>query len=367
MASPPKPTAPDLFDAMREDFEGRRRRKFAAGLLVALIDFMESLGTPAMKLSGLEDFYASFPPQKTTAQGLGANTLIVTKPGGGTDSIRPYYNRIEGFFRNEQKRYDFPSAAPHATQAWKDYEAWIGLLATFDQKTLTELRGKVVAYVLDKLPSQEIDPSEIVKDPPVFAIFLNDFDFRATGKGEATGSGFQGAVFAYIRADSPHLQVEVDKTRTGSKRVHRVGDVDAWDGSRLVKTCEVKHFKVMAKDAADYTAFAGEAAKRRADAYLVAEDFEEGARERIESLGIRTMTLIDLKHHVSVWDPLKQQIALQAFEYFITHREQNSSLALRFKNFCLEKGFLHAWSRPLVDDFGDQIGLLILDDAWKAG
>lgn len=308
-----------------------------------------------------------FPPQSETGTGQKANALRVRTPSGKTASIRKHYNRVESFFRNEQKRYDYPSMAPHATQAWTDYQDWIGLLATFDQQTLSALREKVVAYVLDKLPSQEIDPSEIVKAPPVFAIFLKEFNFRATGKGEATGSGFQGAVFAYIRADSPHLQVEVDKTRTGSKRVHRVGDVDAWDGSRLVKTCEVKHFKVMDRDATDYTAFAGEAASRRADAYLVAEDFEEGARESIEALGIHTMTLADLRHHVSVWDPLKQQNALQAFEYFITHREQSSSLAIRFKTFCLDKGFRHAWSRPLVDDFGDQFGLLILDDAWKAG
>ncbi|ACC72576.1 hypothetical protein PPMP20_26565 [Paraburkholderia phymatum] len=360
-------SADDLFAAMKSDFEGKRRRKFAAGLLVALIDFMKALDTPSLKLKGLDEFYAKFPRQIKTAAGLGANTLIVSKPAGGTVSIRPFYGAIENFFRNKEKRYDFPSAAPHATQSWPDYVDWIGSLATFDLPTLDSLRDKVVKYVLEKLPSHEVDSSEIAKDPPVFEIFLRDFNFRAVGRGEPTGSGFQGAVFAYIRADSPHLQVEVDKTRTGSKRVHRIGDIDAWDGSRLVKTCEVKHFKVMTADAIDFTAFAGEAGKRRAGAYLVAEDFEsEETRSAIEELGVKTMTLEDLKHHVSVWDPLKQQIALQAFEYFITHREQNSSLTSRFRQFCLDKGFRYVWSRPVVDDYGNQVSLLVLDESWKA-
>jgi hypothetical protein len=360
-----KLTADDLFLAMKEDFEGRRRRKFAAGLLVALIDFFKALGTPELKIQGIADFYATFPRQSTTSSGLGANTLIVSKPGGGTASIRPYYGAVENFFRNQQKRYDFPSAAPHATQSWSDYTDWIESLVTLDVDTLDSLRTKVITYVLEKLPSHEVDPSEIVKDPPVFEIFLRDFNFRAVAKGEPTGSGFQGAVFAYIRADSPHLQVEVDKTRTGSKRVHRIGDIDAWDGSRLVKTCEVKHFVVAVKDAIEFTAFAGEAAKRRAGAYLVAEDFEDGARDEIELLGLRTMTLADLRQHVSVWDPLKQQIALQSFEYFITHREQNSSLTKRFRQFCFDKGFRSAWTRPIIDDYGNQVGLIIRDETWK--
>lgn len=178
---------------------------------------------------------------------------MIVKVGDRTSSIRPFYNKVENYFRSEMKRYDYPSAAPHATQAWSGYQHWIDSLVAFDEQTLRFLRQSVVDFVLERLPSQEVDMSGVKKEPPAFAIFLDEFDFSAQS-GEPTGSAFQGAVFAFIRAASPHLQVEVDKTRTGSKRVDRVGDVDAWDGGNLVQTCEVKHLIISEKDVDDYQA-----------------------------------------------------------------------------------------------------------------
>jgi hypothetical protein len=31
--------------------------------------------------------------------------------------LRPFYNEAERYFRAEKKRFDYPSCAPHATQA----------------------------------------------------------------------------------------------------------------------------------------------------------------------------------------------------------------------------------------------------------
>jgi len=45
-------------------------------------------------------------------------------------------------------------------------------------------------------------------------------------------------VFGFLRADNPHLQIEIDKVRTGSKRLQRVGDIDGWEGARLAISAE---------------------------------------------------------------------------------------------------------------------------------
>jgi hypothetical protein len=336
-------TPADLLDEVKSEFKGKRGRKFSAGLLVALIDLMRYLDSPSLGFKGAADFYAKFPRQTETAAGKAANTLIIktgtdAKGKDKTASIRTFYNEVEHFFRSDNNRYDYPSAAPHATQAWIDYPHWIDSLVTFDLATLDNLRKEVVDFVLAELPSQEVDYSTLRKDPPTFRIFLDDFDFTAH-KGEPTGSAFQGAVFAFIRADSPHLQVQVDKTRTGSKRLDRVGDIDALHGGALVKTCEVKHFEVSGDDIKSFSAFAGEAAQRKADAYVVAEGFGEGVREALSAMGVQAMTRQEMRDHVAVWDTLKQTNAMKAYEYFVLKIERCSSLTNRFKGFCIERGF----------------------------
>lgn len=93
--------------------------------------------------------------------------------------------------------------------------------------------------------------------------------------------------------------------------------------------------------------FAAEAHKRNADAFVMAEGFEGNARSLLEALGIATMSRSEMQTHVKIWDPLKQTNAMKAFEYFVSHRELNSSLTGRFKTFCRERDFeslTRSWS-----------------------
>lgn len=69
------------------------KRKFVAGLLVAFIDFLESIAFADSSLASFDEFLEHYPRQKVTAQGAHANTLIVRLTDGGTRSIRPHYNR----------------------------------------------------------------------------------------------------------------------------------------------------------------------------------------------------------------------------------------------------------------------------------
>ena len=198
-------TPADLFSEFTAGFPAR---KFSAGLLMAFIDLYTEIGVPGAGLGSYQDVIARFPRQLTTNGGKRANTLIVAKADGGTLSLRPFYNAAERFFRAEHKRFDYPSCAPHATQAWADYIPWLDALATFSAAELAELRQNVADYVLAALKSQAFDPTSVKVEPPLFRMLLESFDMTSR-RGEPTGAAFQGIVFGFLRADNPHLQIEM--------------------------------------------------------------------------------------------------------------------------------------------------------------
>ena len=313
---------------------GFPKRKFTAGLLVAFVDFYTDLDVPDAEMSSLADVLRQFPRQVTTAAGARANTLIVARPDGSTESLRPFYNAAERFFRAEHKRFDYPSCAPHATQAWADYTGWLDALAGYSAAELAELRQRVTGYVLDTLKSQAFDPASVAAEPPLFRAVLEGFDVTAR-KGEPTGAAFQGIAFGFLRADNPHLQVEIDKVRTGSKRLQRVGDIDCWEGARLAITAEVKQYAVKVDHVSDFEAFANEAGRRGALGIVAALGFE-GSRAPLEGMGLKTLDTADMLRIVELWDPLKQRTAVQSLVYYARHVEKNSTFAERVDAFLAD-------------------------------
>lgn len=322
-------TPGELFLEFERGFAGR---KFSAGLLVALIDMLTELGVPGSGLTSYEELIARFPRQMRTSANKPANTLILMRDDGRTLSLRPAYNAAEAFYRAEHKRFDYPSAAPHATQAWEQYTGWISSLVTYDATQLGELRGRVNQFVLDTLKSQEFDPASVQIEPPLFRLLLEKFEMPAR-KGEPTGASFQGIVFGFLRADNPHLQIEIEKVRTGSKRLQRIGDVDGWEGSRLAISAEVKQFELGEGTIPDLANFANETGRRGALGVVAALGFQNGIRERLEDLGLRPLDKGDMLRIVELWDPIKQRTAVASFTYYATHIEKNASLSDRLQTF----------------------------------
>jgi hypothetical protein len=322
----------DLF----RDFEnGFPKRKFSAGLLVAFIDFLTSLEIPGKNFKSLDHLLTKYPRQEITAAGHRANTLIVARGDDkGTLSLRPFYDDIQRFF-HDKKRFDYPTCAPHATQAWIDYRKWLDALVIFSQTELDQLRSKVIEYVLSTLKSQEFDPASVEKEPPLFRLVLESFPLTAK-KNEPTGAAYQAIVFGFVRADNPHLQVEVDKVRAGSKRAHRVADVDCWEGSRLAISAEVKQLTLKADSVPGLEGFANETGKRGALGMVVALAFDDGVRALIEDIGLKPLDRNDLLRIVELWDPLKQRTAVKSLVYCVEHVERNSALTGRVKSFLEE-------------------------------
>ena len=338
-------TPDELFRDLAASFPGR---KFTAGLLVAFIDFLVDLCVPDLQLSSFDDFLSRFERQERTAGGKHANTLIVRKGAAQTLSIRPFYNRAERYFRAEHKRFDYPSCAPHATQAWGDYIHWLNELVTYTAGELESLRTRVCEFVLDELESQEFDPSSVTTEPPLFRMLLEGFD-PAKQKGEPTGAAFQGIVFGFLRADNPHLQIEIDKVRTGSKRLQRVGDVDGWEGKRLAISAEVKQFVISGDNVADLEAFSNETGRRGALGVIAALGFGEGVRQQIDDLGMLSLDTEDMLRTVALWDPLKQRTAVASLVYYVRHVEKNAALAKRVETFLDQAAKEWSEMRPGFD------------------
>lgn len=326
------PLTPDqIFDHIRANFTAGQRRKFLPGLLIALIQFLRDLKAHDSEYSSLAEFYTDYPLVTTGSRGGGINTWTVLV-GGKPRAIRKDYDSIANWFRSGQHRFDYPSSAPHATQAWKDYIPWIEAILSYDDETLDRLEADTIDFVLTALPSQAIDPSNVHREPAQFLLFLQKFDLSKK-KGETTGAAYQGTVFGYIRADAPHLQVEVGKVRTGSKREKRVGDIDARDGDKLVLSAEVKQYKFDSDDLPDLAEFSRLISLHKALGLVVALDFEDSAAARLVEMGLQPISRDDLIERVRIWDPLKQKIAMNALLYYVNFREQNSALYVRIKSF----------------------------------
>lgn len=321
----------EILTEMRGNFSTGRRRRFLPGLLIALINFLRKLDATGGRFESFAEFLKTYPLVTEGPGGAGVNTLSVLV-GGKRRSIRPEYDAIANWFRSDQHRFDYPSSAPHATQAWRDYVHWIEALLSFDESTLDKLDLEARNFVLTVLPSQAIDPSTVSREAPIFFRFLESFDLTKHA-GETSGAAFQGTVFGYVRADAPHLQVEVGKVRTGSKREKRVGDIDAREGDKLVLSAEVKQFVLDSDSLPDLAEFARLISLHRALGLVVALGFSNSAASAIREMGLEPISRQDLADRVRIWDPLKQKIAMSALLYYAGFREQSSALHARVREF----------------------------------
>lgn len=340
-------TPKEIVDDMKAEFSGRGRnrpRTYVGGLLPAFCDFFLEIGTPGKGYTSFDAFLEDHPLITE-----GVSTLTV-KYGTGQKTIRPAYNRIHQYYIFDQKRLGYPRSEPYATGKWADYRRWLDNLVGFSAAELEAIRDQAKAFVLESLEAVVFDPSSVRIEPPIFKQLLEEFDFRARAQREPTGAAFQAMVFGFVRADAPHLQVEARKVRTGSARLQGIGDIDAWEGDRLVISVEVKHFRFTAENVAALEHFSHEVQQRAALGIVVAEAFEEGVTEKIEAMGLRALSLIDVARIVGLWDPLKQRAALNAFHWVVVHKEQSPGLINRVNKFLIDCGYKPPMEPELIDE-----------------
>ena len=331
-------TVQEILEEIENNFHAGQKRRFLPGLVISFIQFIKKLDAANGKYASLIEFYAAHPRRLISQRGGPTATLVVflspnnTAKNDKSLSIRGAYDKIERWFRSDNRRFDYPSMAPHATGIWHEYTHWLTALLALSSVELDELEESVRSFVLRELPAQDLDHSLTRKEPPRFYLFLEDFDLGVK-KGEKSGAAYQGTVFGYLRADAAHLQVDVGSVRTGSNRVGRVGDIDAREGEYLVLSAEVKQSIVKLVDVPGFTELADSVTKQKALGLVVALEFEPGVRDALKLMGLEPVSKQDLKDRVRLWDSLKQKTAVQALLYYLHYKEKNSALYGRVKAF----------------------------------
>jgi len=119
--------------------------------------------------------------------------------------------------------------------------------------------------------------------------------------------------------------------------------------SELAQAIEVA-LELSDGNVSDFTHFAASVTERAALGLIVAEDFQEGVREKIAALGLHPLSRSDVLRIVSLWDPLKQRAALNAFQWVVVHKEQNSGLIDRTQGFLESVGYTTGKNAPPVED-----------------
>lgn len=327
-------SADEIFEEVRSSFletNSRRRRRFLPGLLISMMNLVRGVQGNNGRFASLDEFYARYPRRTETADGGRANTIIITVDAAGhTQSIRPYYEAFVRWLRIDNKRLDYPKAAPHATQAWVDYTHWLESLLSMSDAEMAALEQRIRGFVLATLPAHVRDTSALRREPLRFSLFLENFDLTVRrSSGETSGAAYQGTVFAYLRADAAHLQVETARVRSGGKRENRIGDIDALNGEQLVISAEVKQYTVNVQEVPDFEEFATQVAAEGALGLVVALNFTPEARQALIDLGLEPLSKTDLQSHVRLWDSLKQRVAVEALLYYVTRIEQNTPLRER--------------------------------------
>ncbi|MGN7161939.1 restriction endonuclease, SacI family [Sphingomonas sp. SAFR-052] len=332
-------TPDEIIDDLKANFALRRPRTYTGGLLPAFCDFLLDIDSPSKGWTSYADMIATHPLLTE-----GTSTLTITWPDAATGqkTIRPAYNAIHHFYIFENKRLGYPRSEPYATGKWADFIPWLDSLVTFTAAELAEVRDRAKAFVLETLPETKFDPSTVVVDPPIFRILIEKFGWTERRGREPTGAAFQALVFAYIRADAPHLQVETRKVRTGGARVKGIGDIDAFEGERLTISAEVKAFRFAQDDLEHTEHFITESLQRGALGLIVAIGFVDGVANMVRDRGVIPVTPEDLLRTVALWDPVKQRAALNAFEWAIVHKEQSPDLIGRYRDFLEEVGYRKA-------------------------
>lgn len=312
---------------------GRSRYQLGLALDMALLAQQLSLNDPEAKQfrSGLtlENLFARY-TRVTARGGVDANTLTLTFSGREI-GIRRLEEEVGELFI-QLNRPGYPSAYVYNTGQWHKYQVTL-LVPCFrlSEAGRFALCSDLIQFGLDNLPPSHLlgrDKSRV----RLFETILRDYP-RAH-KGERAGSVFQGIAAGYMKADRPHLDLIVDKTRTGSAKQNRIGDIDGYYGLDLEVTAEVKDHTLAATDVeSELGEFLLRVGQNRVMGLVFTRSIDDGAANAIRSHRVGWFTLESLLAAVEKWDWRKQDAAVHGLLHFLAHIEQNPAAVTRLLDF----------------------------------
>ena len=271
-----------------------------------------------------------------TARGdTDANTLTLTyHDGAATHSvgIRKLEEEVVDLFV-ALKRPGYPSAYVYNTGQWQKYQDTL-LLPAFKLSEAGRFRlcEKLIDYGLFQLTKSRPIGREKAR-VRLFEEIVRDYP-RSRQKGERAGCVLQGISAGYMKADRPHLYLIVDKTRTGSAKQSRIGDIDGYIGLDLEVTVEVKDMALTGVNTlSEVGEFLLKVVENRVMGVVIVASADDEAIDIVRSHTAVTLTLADILDAVSRWDWRKQEAAVQGLLHFLAHVEQNPDAVSRLLAF----------------------------------
>ncbi|HEX8645516.1 MAG TPA: hypothetical protein VF715_01365 [Thermoleophilaceae bacterium] len=309
--------------------------KMLIGLHMAFVAMAEE-ALDAVDESTVPDVLSRFPRQEVGARGQVLNTLnLVLDDGKAVVRLRAHLDRIAHVFRNVLRRYDYPNAGPHTSQAWSSHTSTLRAIFAFAPNERRAFAEEVWKLVVE-LPEHGRRTIEDAKPRP-FEVVLRDFP--NTQPREPAGAVLQGLAFAYFRADSPTVTIDTGKVGAGSRRTGRIGDVDGWHGAELALSVEVKDSDLTDPSDPDLGNFIANLSEwPDAVAIVLARSATEAVVEGMRNQNVLVLDRAAMIDAVLRWDLSKQQLATREFLHFLVHVQQHGGLIGRFRTFLASEG-----------------------------
>lgn len=267
-----------------------------------------------------------------------ANTLTL-KFKTQSIGIRKIEESVVDLF-GELSRPGYPSAYVYNTGQWQKYQDTL-LVPCFQlsESGRFALCNALIDYGLENLKENRFFSRD---EPRVRLIEEIIKYYPRTSPNENAGAVFQAIAYGYIKADRPHLSLIVDKSRTGSARQRRFGDIDGYFGIDLEVSVEVKDHEVTKDNVAkELGEFLAKAKKSRVQGLALVLSADEHAEKFTQGFGVACLPLSLLTMEVARWDWRKQDAAVQGILHYLAHVEQNPDAVRRLLAFIQEKDPTH--------------------------
>lgn len=325
----------------------RKGRKYATPLLLTLVAQVESYlaaeGKPSTDAKR-EDIRS-----EVDASGERANQLILETSEGELIALRPFYNRLEALVIGVMMRLGFPTGPGYNTGQWRRYEDAIDLLLAMSRGERKEVARRLWVLIVG-LTRQEIATGRAAVPRP-FTLLLDTFADRQPGENE--GALLQALAYAYYRADAPNIDLDPGRTRAGSSRAQRIGDLDGYSGNELILTIEVKDERITKSNVKKFNDWLIKLPSLpNALAVAVARSYDDDARDHLEARAVAILDKETMLRTVALWDLGKQQLALRGFWFYLNRIEREPNMIGRFDRWCEEHG-ITLWFSGLVTPTAD--------------
>lgn len=269
------------------------------------------------------------------------NSLTLTlraKQGRGV-GIRGHYNLVANFFQHTLERTSFPYGPGDAANKWENH---IELLVDCFRLSATGRRTaykRLITYAMTQYPRNAAF-SQTVPRPRLFPKIIQDY--LRSNPSEEAGSVYHAICFGYLAADRPHLHIVTDRSRSSSRRQHRIGDLDCYFGADLELAVEVKDMQISTENSeSQLGTFSRQVRAHGLMGLAFVRAVTAEAEESLKRFGLLSLCEEELLSQVALWDWKKQDIAVNGVLHYLSHIEQRPEAVQRLLTFVMKEDPRH--------------------------